>query len=963
MSTESARSPSRGLVRARLITSLSVRPRSLGLVVAPGGCGKTTLLTQYADRVDGPVSWLRIEPADADPARVLARVDAARPEGHGGLLIVDDLHLVEGSPGESVLLERALALTGEGLGVLIGTRRVSPLILTRHEFSDSLVVDAEQLRFRTWEVERLLRDVYREPLPADDVAALARRLGGWAAGLKLYHLSTQGQPLPDRRRAVATLAVRSALSRDYLTRTVLAELAPDLHRFLVRTSVFEIVTAERCDRLLGGSDGQAALEELERRQAFTVSHDGGRSFTYHEVLRGHLTAVLTEELGEAGARAWHARAGRLLAEEGAALEAARCFARAQQWPEVHRLLDAAGSAVAVRGLDPWSDLLPAWFIAEDPWLVLADAQHRINEGQFAAAAPLLRRAEAMFGTGRGAARCRSLRADVTAWLPDAPHWRGHWSGWLRSATRRHPALVLGEAERLAGAEDVLVRATVSLLAGHVAEALRMLEPDTFADTDLVGLAGRLLRAAVAVARAEPQATAAVTAVGLAADRAGLPWLVRLARAVPALSGTEVDLKEAAAVAEECDRLGDQWGALLAAGCAALARSWQGGPEPEEAARLCDRARAVDGGVLAAWAQSLLALAAVRARVPDAEVEVRRAESTARAAGVPGARVLALAAAAPAGPGRSNALAAVHAAAEHAGMPRAVVAAWLTPEARPPAVASRPAPLTVRCFGGFQICLHGEPLNWTPLRPRARALARMLAMRAAPVHRDRLLDALWPDTDPVTATRTLHVALSSLRRFLDTHLPLGDRETLLHRDGDAYLLALPPDTWCDVDEFRRALGRAARRAATDPHTLDDLRAAVAAYTGELLPEDGPAEWVVAERETLRRQAADAAARLAEAALRGADGVEPAAAMAARCVEIDPCHDAGWRTLIAAHDLAGNAAAAAHARRRYADVLISLGLDPSVAGGVPAPVTADRRIPPPRSPRSGSVQDHTSSGQPA
>ncbi|GIJ26807.1 hypothetical protein Vqi01_19690 [Micromonospora qiuiae] len=965
MSTESARSPSQGLVRSRLITSLDVRPRSLGLVVAPAGCGKTTLLAQYADRVDGPVSWLRIVPADADPARVLDRVDAARPDRDEGLLIVDDLHLIEGSPGESVLLERALGLTGEGLAVLIGTRRVSPLILTRHEFSDSVVVDAEQLRFRTWEVERLLRDVYREPLPADDVAALARRLGGWAAGLKLYHLSTQGQPLPDRRRAVATLTVRSALSRDYLTRTVLAELAPDLYRFLVLTSVFEIVTAERCDRLLGGGDGQAALEELERRQAFTVSHDGGRSFTYHEVLRGHLTAVLTEQKGEAGARQWHARAGRLLAEEGAALEAARCFARAQQWPEVHRLLDAAGNAVAVRGLDPWSDLLPSWFIAEDPWLVLADAQHRINEGQLAAAVPLLRRAEELFGAGPGAARCRSLRADVAAWLPDAAHWRGHWSGWLRTATRRHPAVVVGEAQRLTGAEDVLVRTTASLLAGHVGEALRGLEQEAWADNDLVGLAGRLLRAAVAVARADPQAATAVAAVGLAADRAGLPWLVRLARAVPALAGAEADLKEAAAVAEECDRLGDRWGALLAAGCVTLARSVRGGPEPEEAARLLDLARAVDGGVLAAWAQSLLALAAVRARVPDAEVEVRRAESTARAAGVPGARVLALAAGLPAGPGRSNALAAVHAAAEHAGLPRAVVSAWLTPETRPSTAAPRPAPLTVRCFGGFQICLHGEPLNWAPLRPRARALARMLAMRAAPVHRDRLLDALWPDTDPATATRTLHVALSSLRRFLDTQLPLGDRETLLHRDGDAYLLALPPDAWCDVSEFRRAVARAARRGPADPRTLDDLRAAVAAYAGELLPEDGPAEWVVAERETLRRQAAEAAARLAEAALRGGDGTEPAVAMAARCVEIDPCHDAGWRTLIAAHDRAGNAAAAAHARRRYADVLVSLGLDPSVVAGVPSPatVTAGRRIPLPRSPRPGSAPDRTSSGQPA
>ncbi|GAB3805342.1 hypothetical protein GCM10027605_31160 [Micromonospora zhanjiangensis] len=776
MPTEDTHQPSLGLVRSRLLAALNGRPRSLGLVVAPAGSGKTTLLAQYAESRARPASWLRTLPADADPALVLSRVDLALPEVDTGLLVVDDLHLIEGTPGETALLDRALALTGQGVRVLIGTRRVPAAILARHEFSDSVIIDAEQLRFRTWEVERLLRDVYREPLPADDVAALARRLGGWAAGLKLYHLSTNGQPLPDRRRAVAALSTRSALSRDYLTRTVLAELAPALRRFLIRTCVFEVLTARRCDRLLGGHDGQAALEELERRQAFTVSHDGGRSFAYHEVLRAHLIAALAEELGEPAARSWHARAGRLLAEEGAALEAARCFARAQQWPEVQRLLGTAGSAVAVHGLDPWSDLLPAWFIAEDPWLVLADAQHRINQGQLAAAVPLLRRAAEMFGAGPDAARCRSLRADVTTWLPDGPHWRGHWSGWLRTATRRHPMIVVAEADRLTGTESVLVRAGALLLSGHASEAVRVLARPVQAENGLLGLGCRLLRAAVGLAGGDPDAPAAVGAVGLDADRDGLPWLARLARAVPALGGAEADLKEADAVVEECDRLGDRWGALLAAGCAALARSLRGGPTPEEAGGLLDRARELDAGVLAAWAQSLLALAATRARLPDAEVEVRRAAATARAAGVPGARVLALAAGVPAdtGPGRRTALTALHTTAEQVGLPRPAVTAWLTVPAQPSGSAADGAPLTVRCFGGFLVCLHGEPLNWSPLRPRARAVARILALHAGrAVHRDRLLDALWPDTDPATATRTLHVALSSLRRFLDTRLPVGD----------------------------------------------------------------------------------------------------------------------------------------------------------------------------------------------
>ena len=129
------------------------------------------------------------------------------------------------------------------LHVLAGGRRMPAFNLSRHELAGVRVLDAERLRFRAWEVEYLLRDVYREPLPPDDAAALARRVGGWAAGLHMFHLSTRDRPLPERRRAVAALDGRSTLTRGYLARTVLAELPADLREFLVRTCVFDVLTA------------------------------------------------------------------------------------------------------------------------------------------------------------------------------------------------------------------------------------------------------------------------------------------------------------------------------------------------------------------------------------------------------------------------------------------------------------------------------------------------------------------------------------------------------------------------------------------------------------------------------------------------------------------------------------------------------------------------------------------------
>lgn len=936
------RSPT--LLRPRLLAAFGAVGRApLSLVVAPAGYGKTTLLAQYARSFDGPVGWLRVEPTDSTVDRLAARVAEALPraQGTGRALIIDDLHLADRTAARTVL-DRLLTDATPGLQVAVGSRRMPEVNLTRYELAETVIIDADQLRFRVWEVERLLRNVYGEPLPGDDVAALARRVGGWAAGLKLFHLSTRGRRLAERRQAVAALDGRSALSRAYLTTTVLTDLPAALHHFLLRTCVFDVLSAARCDLLLGTDDSQGKLEQLERQQAFTLSHDGGRTFTHHEVLRAHLLSDLVTDLGEAGARNWHARAAEIVAAEDAPVEAARCYARAGDWAQVRRLLDDAGTRVVDQGLDVWTDVLPSWFVAGDPWLVLAQARHRATNGQFEAAVTELRRAEELFSTESGRARCRSLRRLAGTWLPAAPATRSHWSEWLRAATRRHPAVVAAEAEGLNDPAAPLVSALAQLLAGDVTAARRIVDGRAADGLDVADLTIRLLQACFAAATGDPAAAAALAAVAADAERAHLPWLVRLTHAAAALDGTEAAAKEARALAEECARIGDTWGAVLADGLALLMQAAGTGPTPEAAAALLAQARGLDAGVLVAWAQALLALASTRARLPDAELEVRRAESTARAAGVPGAYVLALVAGAADAAARPDRLAAAFTAGAHAGLPDTVVAAWAGRSGTGVSGNTPDAPFALWCFGGFRLVIDGQLVDWSALRPRVRTLVRILAVNAGrPVHRDTLIGALWPEVSPAAATRSLHVGLSSLRSFLDSVTPDGGHR-LLRRDGDAYLLAVPADGYADVAAFRAALAAARSSPLSfDGPRVRALRAAVQSYGGDLLPEDGAAEWIVGEREKLRRHAADAAADLAMAGL-AADPATPqhandAVAAAQRCVDIDPYHDTGWRLLINAHRLAGNVAAAEQARRSYAAVLASLGVDPEPV----APVLAGRR----------------------
>src|SRR5919112_790832 len=118
------------------------------------------------------------------------------------------------------------------------------------------------------------------------------------------------------------------------------------------------------------------------------------------------------------------------------------------------------------------------------------------------------------------------------------------------------------------------------------------------------------------------------------------------------------------------------------------------------------------------------------------------------------------------------------------------------------------PLRITLLGGFQVAIGDEPIPATRWRLRKAAhLLKLLALAPGhSLHREQLLDALWPDLEPAAAARNLRYAL---------HVALGLAGPLL----------------VDVAAFSAAAADA-RRAATP----DAYEAALARYHGELLPED-------------------------------------------------------------------------------------------------------------------------------
>ncbi|MHA3702460.1 BTAD domain-containing putative transcriptional regulator [Jatrophihabitans sp. YIM 134969] len=520
---------------------------------------------------------------------------------------------------------------------------------------------------------------------------------------------------------------------------------------------------------------------------------------------------------------------------------------------------------------------------------------------------------------------------------------------------------------------------------RAAVVLRRCAQDPAADV-VAQLSARLLLAAVAALgdRAGvpvPDLDSAHTE----AELHGLSWLARMARGVAvARGGQRHDLDIAAALVEECDAMGDKWGAALIALGSALAELRAGECDIAAIESLVERFRALDAGVLEAWTRALYAVTAVHEGLPDAFRDARLAEALAKANSVPGALSLAYAALGAsevsdraeytrlaeatgraAGLGakpwtwlksaRAHGRPATSATAPVVSAPAAAslsatdtlpVAASVAPPAAtapvsdlttlsvlPPADPTPAATLDgpdlpvarVHCFGGFTLELDGSPVDLGGVRPRARSVLRLLCLHAGrPVHRELLAELFWPDLTVRSALHNLHVTVSSLRGALEPDVaPRASR--LLVRDGQAYTLVLAPTATSDLREFDLAL-----RAATAARHRDDveghleaLQRATDLYVGEVLPEDGPAEWVVQVREEYRMRAAEAAYALATGRLERGD---PAAAArsASQAVRVDRWHDGAWRVLIEALERTGDRAAAGRAKSSYADVLAGLGV---------------------------------------
>jgi len=111
------------------------------------------------------------------------------------------------------------------------------------------------------------------------------------------------------------------------------------------------------------------------------------------------------------------------------------------------------------------------------------------------------------------------------------------------------------------------------------------------------------------------------------------------------------------------------------------------------------------------------------------------------------------------------------------------------------------PIAIYTLGRFEIALKGVPLRFlfkVPRKPLA-LLKALLAGGRNGVSQTALCDTIWPDLEPWSAARALHITAFRLRGLL------GSKSALIVQEGRVALDS--EQCWVDAWEFEHALGSA------------------------------------------------------------------------------------------------------------------------------------------------------------
>ncbi len=451
------------LPRPRLVEKLTANlAHPVTLVMANAGSGKTTLVSEFVRSHVRRFVWYQLDHTDADPVVFLGYITQGirqiipdfgqatmsylqqtgaeigqRPERavdvllnevldrveQQMILVLDDYHHLGNANPLHAAVDRLIAYLPDVLHLIIISREMPPLQVTRMRSQAMLtVIGRNELLFTDEETKSLFRQVFDLELTPEQLTEYRERTQGWITALQLVRQVAQRQALAGAVEDGSLPDLSEILRQserdifDYFAEEVFASEEEDVQQLLLRIALLDRIELETCGRLYSQFACAAILPVLVRRNVFLTiaGDDRGTSqpeeYRLHPLFQNFLRRRLRSEIGRAGVAVENARIAQYFLGKGQWELALPHLLAAEEFERAAEVISKNGAAWitsgALNSLAASVDVLPGEVLEHHPRVLAHRAEVARLCGEYDTAQSMLRRAASLLrvqGDGEGEA--------------------------------------------------------------------------------------------------------------------------------------------------------------------------------------------------------------------------------------------------------------------------------------------------------------------------------------------------------------------------------------------------------------------------------------------------------------------------------------------------------------------------------------------------------------------------------
>ncbi len=392
--------------RTRLFRLLDkTRKSPIVWINGPAGAGKTTLAASYLKARRLPTLWYRIDAGDSDLASFIYHLGVAAnaigsrrkkalplltPEYRAGLsifvasyfrelfaglkrpsvIVLDNYQEVGVDAELHELLQQAAEQIPTGVQIIVLSREQPSRSFARVRASARLaIIGSQELKLTEQESAGIVKlRQKRVRFTREEIYQLHQDTQGWVAGLVLL---TERVADSSVGRSLAPPGGNQCVF-EYFASEIFRYGDPAIRSFLLKTAFLPTVSATIAQALTGEPNSKPILENLTRRNLFTVMHSDG-SYEYHPLFRSFLVNVANTTYSPEEIAALKSHSAQLLIASGDVETGIALLLQAQDWLSALRLILTQARAVFVQGrthtLEAWLNHFPESLRADHPWVL------------------------------------------------------------------------------------------------------------------------------------------------------------------------------------------------------------------------------------------------------------------------------------------------------------------------------------------------------------------------------------------------------------------------------------------------------------------------------------------------------------------------------------------------------------------------------------------------------------------